>query len=81
MPKQFLITAGETKRVLWIYSSSIPGATRFTAEAVDGGEVSGKVEVARKRWFNWLRDTHDLLAKNTFDKGFYFFTRSFIGEA
>ena len=69
MPKEFLIKAGETRRVLWVYSSSISGSPRFTAETLDGNEVSGTVEIARKRWFTWHRDMRDLQARNVFDKG------------
>ena len=70
MPKEFLIKAGESKRVLWIFSSSIPGSPRFSAEAVDGGEVSGTVRVSRRRWFVWQHEDHPLHARNVFDKGF-----------
>ncbi|MEM7056863.1 MAG: hypothetical protein AAF557_04695 [Pseudomonadota bacterium] len=70
MPKEFLIKAGEKKRVLWVFSSSIPGTPRFKAGAVDGGEVTGKVEVARRRWFEWQRENVDLHPRNVFEKGF-----------
>ena len=70
MPKEFIIPAGQRSRVLWLYSSSIPGSPRFRAEALDGGAPSGTVEVARRRWFAWHRDHHPLHQRNVFEKGF-----------
>lgn len=69
MPKEFLVKAGETRRILWLFSSSIPGQVRFRAEAADGEAPEGTVELARRRWFDWHRETQPLHARNVFDKG------------
>ncbi|MEL7154239.1 MAG: hypothetical protein AAFN51_10715 [Pseudomonadota bacterium] len=66
----FSIRAGERCRVLWIFSSSIPGQTRFTAEPTDGGELTGTVELVRRRWFQFETETFPLQHQNSFDKGF-----------
>ena len=68
MGKVFEIKAGQTKQVLWLLSSSIPGQIRFSAETSDGSEPSGTVELARRRWFDWQTETHPLHARNVFDK-------------
>lgn len=69
MAKEFLVKAGETRRILWLLSSSIPGQVRFRAEAVDGEPPAGTVELARRRWFDWHRETFPLRPQNVFDKG------------
>ena len=70
MGKTFSIRAGERQRVLWIYSSSISGQTRFTAEAADGGVLTGNVDLVRRRWFAFETQTFPLRHHNRFDKGF-----------
>jgi len=55
---------------LWIFSSSIPGTTRFRAETPDGAPPEGEVELATRRWFSWTRTKHPLAARNVFEKGF-----------
>ncbi|MEM9140546.1 MAG: hypothetical protein AAGB15_12025 [Pseudomonadota bacterium] len=70
MGKVFEIKAGQPTRVLWLYSSSVPGTARFRVEAMDGGPApSGTVELARRRWFEWHRESHPLTARHVFDKG------------
>ncbi|MEM6661983.1 MAG: hypothetical protein AAF666_07375 [Pseudomonadota bacterium] len=69
MAKVFHLKAGEKRRVLWLFSSSIPGEVRFRAEAADGSMPQGTVELARRRWFEWQRSAHPLAARNVFDKG------------
>ncbi len=70
MAKRFVLKAGERVCVLWVFSSSIPGTVRFNAGAPDGQEVTGTVELARRRWFSWIRTSHPLHARNVFDKGY-----------
>ena len=70
MPKSFRIKAGERVRVLWLFSDSIPATVRFTAKADGQGPLGGTVEMHRQRWFQWHRSTHELRARNAFDKGF-----------
>ena len=70
MGKTFSIRAGERCRVLWIFSSSIPGQTRFTAESADGGALTGNVDLVRRRWFQFETETFPLQHQNSFDKGF-----------
>ncbi len=66
MGKKFLIPAGERKRVLWLFSSSIPGQPRFKANPVEGEELTGEVEVLRGQSTEAL----PLSSQNIFDKGF-----------
>lgn len=68
MGKVFNIPAGTRTRVLWLWSSSVPGQIRFNVEMADGGPIAGEVEIARQRWFTWYRDTLPLKARNSFDK-------------
>ena len=70
MGRRLMLRAGARTRVLWLYSSSVPGQVRFQAQAVGGAPATGTVELARKRWFTWHRDTYPLQARNVFDKGF-----------
>ena len=70
MAKTLNIRAGERCRVLWIFSSSIPGQTRFSAEPIAGDALTGNVELVRRRWFNFETETFPLHAQNRFDKGF-----------
>ncbi len=70
MGKIFDLKAGERRRVLWIFSSSIPGKARFRVETADGSPPKGRVELARRRWFTWHRTEHPLEAHHGFDKGF-----------
>ena len=70
MAKTFEIPAGEKRRrPLAASQARFPGQVRFRAEAVNGGALTGKVELARRRWFTWERDEFDLHARNVFDKG------------
>ena len=70
MGKTFNIRAGERCRVLWIFSSSIPGQTRFTAEAANGQDLTGTVELVRRKWFQFETEIFPLRHHNRFDKGF-----------
>lgn len=70
MGKHFEISAGERKRVLWLYSSSMSGNIRFTAEGTNGDTPEGKVELVISRWFKTVHQDHPLLPGNVFDKGF-----------
>ncbi len=70
MGKTFSVRAGERCRVLWIFSSPIPGQTRFTAEPTSGEDLTGSVELVRRRWFNFETETFPLQHQNSFDKGF-----------
>jgi len=45
--KKFRIKAGERKRVLWLFSSSVPGQPQFDATPIKGEDLSGKIEVVR----------------------------------
>lgn len=67
--KRFDIPAGQRTKVLWIFSSSIPGDVRFSASAAEGNNLSGKVEVHRQRWFQWQQEDHDLTSEMVFEKG------------
>lgn len=69
MGKTFDIKAGTRTRILWIFSSSIPGTVRFTAAPSADGPLTGVVELARRRWFDMHRTNHDLHARNVFEKG------------
>lgn len=68
--KTFRVRAGERCRVLWIFSSSIPGQARFASESNEGGPVSGTVDLVRRRWFKFQTETFPLRPENRFDKGF-----------
>ena len=70
MAKQFIIPAGKRQCVLWVFSSSIPGQSRFTAEPLDGDTLTGTVEVRRWHWFHWRIKEYPLAQRNVFDKGF-----------
>ena len=70
MGKVFDLKAGERARVLWIFSSSIPGMVRFHAKTETGEPPQGTIELAVRRWFAWDRKTFPLSATNRFDKGF-----------
>ncbi len=70
MAKQFNIPAGTRKKVLWLFSSSIPGQVRFTAEPTDGEELSGKIELHRRSWFSWKEQDFPLNGRNVLEKGF-----------
>lgn len=49
--KEFRIRAGERRRILHLFSDSIPQQVRFSAAAADGaGPVGGEVEVSGSRW-------------------------------
>ena len=63
------VRAGERARVLWIFSSSIPGQIRFRATPLGDGPLTGKVELKRGRWFSNRVETFALHARNVFDKG------------
>lgn len=69
MPKTLDLKAGEKRRILWLFSSSIPGQVRFRAEGADGAPPAGKVELAKRRWFDWTSEEFDLHPRNVFDKG------------
>ena len=71
MPAEFIIPAGTRTRVLWVFSSSIPGAPRFRAEPLQGSELTGSVEVVRKRLLSTETDQHPLRPQNVFAKGFW----------
>ncbi len=70
MPKEFLVKAGETRQILWLFSSSIPGKVKFRAEPVDGSPPRGKVEINVKKMFSTVGRQQDLLDRNVLDKGF-----------
>lgn len=70
MGKEFLIKAGETKQVLNLFSSSVPGQIRFRAETVDGSEPRGKVTARVQKWFSWSDRESDLAPTNILDKAF-----------
>ena len=49
--RTFDIRAGERRRILHLFSDSIPRQVRFSAAPADGaGPVGGEVEVAGSRW-------------------------------
>lgn len=70
MPASFDLKAGERSRILWIFSSSIPGTVRFRATPTGNAPLSGKVELRRGHWFSTAVEEHPLHAVNVFDKGF-----------
>lgn len=70
MAKRFSVPAGQRTRILWIFSSSIPGTVRFTAETPAGGDPSGTVTLSRRRWLASDTTHHPLHRRNVFDKGF-----------
>jgi len=65
--KTFLIKAGERKRVLWLFSSSVPGQPQFEATPTRGEEITGKVEVIRSGG----TETFPLSRQNSVEKGFW----------
>ena len=69
MGKTFDLKPGERTRVLWLYSSSIPGEVRFNAEADDGADPKGKVELVVRKWFDWKTTEFPLARRNVFPKG------------
>ena len=71
MAGQVDIKAGETKEILWIFSSSIPGKIRFHAQGVDDEPARGKIHVDVNTLFNARRDEFDLAAENVLNKGFW----------
>ncbi|MEM0987702.1 MAG: hypothetical protein AAGK00_02390 [Pseudomonadota bacterium] len=69
-PKSFHIPASQRTKILWLYSSSVPGEVRFTATPTDPtASLNGTVELHRKRWFTWHRDDYPLSARMTLPKG------------
>lgn len=66
MGKKFLIKAGERKRVLWLFSSSVPGQPQFSATPTKGEDLTGKVEVIRSGG----AEIFPLSSQNVCDKGF-----------
>ena len=70
MARTTQIKAGVRTKIFRLFSSSIPSTVRFNARVADGGDVTGTVEVARWRWFNWQREAHPLGQQNAVDKGF-----------
>lgn len=69
MGRQVTVPAGTTQRILWIYSSSIPGQIRFRAEPINDDTLSGQVELRRRAWFSWKSEKHELAPRNIFEKG------------
>lgn len=67
MGKKFLIKAGERKRVLWLFSSSVPGQPQFNATPIEGEDLTGKVEVVRSGG----TETVPLSSRNMVEKGFW----------
>lgn len=70
MSRDVLIKAGERTRVLHMVSDSIPSKPRFRAEAVNGGPVSGKIDIHRGL-FGGSAEHHDLNERNVVTKGFW----------
>lgn len=65
-----IIPAGVRTRILWIFSSSVPGKTRFQAIGTDGAPVGGTVELIGGHWLQRRRIDTALLPQNSFDKNF-----------
>lgn len=71
MPKTVQIPAGQRTRVLWIYSSSIPGDVRFTAHPIDGDTLTGTVDLQRNAMFGSRREQYPLTERMVLGKGFW----------
>ncbi|MEM7743005.1 MAG: hypothetical protein AAF409_04770 [Pseudomonadota bacterium] len=71
MPKLLHIAAGQRSRILWIFSSSIPGDVTFTATPTDGSALSGTVEVHHNSWMGGRQEQHPLTERMVLRKGFW----------
>lgn len=65
-----IIPAGQRTRVLWIFSSSVPGMARFEAIGTDGAPASGTIELVGGHWLNRRHETKALDSLNSFEKRF-----------
>jgi len=62
---------GERTRVLYIWSSSMPGAIRFSAETQSGNPPGGLVETSIRRILPRKTTEYPLKAKNRLTKGVF----------
>ena len=67
------IKAGERKRIIRKFSSSVATAYQFSADPVDNsGDVAGIIEVKGSRWlFSKPVETQDLQRQNSVHKGMW----------
>jgi len=67
------IKAGERKRIIRKFSSSIVATYKFSAEPVDSNDnISGKIEVKGSNWlFPKSAETQDLQQQNSVQKGMW----------
>ncbi len=67
------IKAGERRRIIRRFSSSVVATYKFSAEPVDSNDnVSGRIEVKGSRWlFSKPTETQALQQKNVVEKGMW----------
>jgi hypothetical protein len=71
--RQYTIAAGERKRILHLYSDSIPTTIKFRAEPLAGNQpVTGQIEVSGSKWLFAKPSTFQPLeANNGVPKGMW----------